>query len=442
MNKHLVLVGMMGSGKTTVANWLHRQGGMPFYDTDHLIEQREKKTIPEIFRERGESYFREQERLIASEVAGRTPGVIATGGGLFADAESRRVLLEKGVVFYLEASAKELADRIRHTAHRPLLKDKPAAETLEELLKKRDADYRQAHHVVSIARRSTEEVAAEILSLYRREGKRPVLGFLGTGKMARALASGLAAKAAGSVAFPFLGTARSADSRAAFTASLPGRSEALEDNRALVERADVVLLGIKPAQAAEVLPPLREAAAGKLFVSLLAGLKLSRLQELLGPQARVVRSMPNTPTLIGEGVTAYAAGPGVTEGDLALVQTLLESCGLARRVEEKELDAVTAVSGSGPAYVYHFLNALIEGGIEQGLSPEAARELAVQTVRGAAGMVAASSESPLALAAQVKSPNGTTLAGCRVLEEGNWEKILREAVAAARARSEALSKEL
>lgn len=262
------------------------------------------------------------------------------------------------------------------------------------------------------------------------------IGFLGAGKMARAIAAGLAKARPGE--FAFAATARTAESLDAFERVAAAPVHRAKNNAELVAESDVVILGIKPGQVEEALrftPGL-----DKLFISILAGVTISRLESLLDLDARVVRAMPNTPALIGEGITGYAPGTDVTDADLKLVETLLSSVGTAVRVEEKDLDAVTAVSGSGPAYVYHFLNALIEGGVAEGLTAEAARQLAVQTVIGAAKMVAGNPAlSPLDLAAQVKSPNGTTVAACAVLEAGKWEEILRDAVAAARKRAAELS---
>jgi pyrroline-5-carboxylate reductase len=263
-----------------------------------------------------------------------------------------------------------------------------------------------------------------------------IIGFLGAGKMARALAAGLAKARPGE--FAFAATARTSETLDAFERAVGTPVRRVADNAALAATCDVVVLGIKPGQAAEVLAPL--AGSDRLFVSLLAGVTVAKLEALLGPQARVVRTMPNTPALIGEGITGYAPGTRATADDWRTVETILSAVGEAVRVEEKDLDAVTAVSGSGPAYVYHFLNALIEGGAAQGLAPEVARRLAVQTVIGAAKMVGENPAlSPLDLAAQVKSPNGTTVAACAVLESRKWEEALRDAVAAARKRAAELS---
>lgn len=166
---------MMGSGKSTVAEWLHRAGGLPFYDTDALIERRAGKTIPAIFEESGEAGFRELERAILAETVARVPGVLSTGGGLFVDAENRRLLLDRGIVFYLHASAEMLALRTATATNRPLLgaasNVTAAAEdriaTLRCLLAKREEDYRKAHHVIDAEQRKPDAIGAEILALYQ-----------------------------------------------------------------------------------------------------------------------------------------------------------------------------------------------------------------------------------------------------------------------------------
>jgi len=159
---------MMGSGKSTVAEWLHRAGGLPFYDTDALIERRAGKTIPEIFETQGESTFRQWEREVLAEAIGKTPGILSTGGGLFSDPENRSLLLERGIVFYLHAPVEVLAARTAAATNRPLLeKAEDRLETLRTLLARREADYRQAHHVIDAAHRKSEAIGAEILHLYQ-----------------------------------------------------------------------------------------------------------------------------------------------------------------------------------------------------------------------------------------------------------------------------------
>jgi pyrroline-5-carboxylate reductase len=260
------------------------------------------------------------------------------------------------------------------------------------------------------------------------------IGFIGAGKMAEAIASGLVNKG-GIAPASISASARTRESLTRFQHGVGGAIFLTQDNREVVRRSEVVVLAIKPQVAGEVIPALREVSGGKLFVSVMAGVSAGRLESWLEGGGRVIRAMPNTPSLIGWGMTAIAAGSRSTEGDLTLVRRLLETTGKVVVVEEANMDAVTAVSGSGPAYVYHFIEELIRAGVEQGLSESLARELVVQTVLGAASLVEKTGEAPASLAAKVKSPGGTTLAACEVLEKGQWGEILRAAVAAARKRA-------
>jgi pyrroline-5-carboxylate reductase len=208
-----------------------------------------------------------------------------------------------------------------------------------------------------------------------------------------------------------------------------------------VRPSGLVILAIKPQVFPEALPALREASAGKLFLSLAAGMSLEKIGGWLHPTARIVRSMPNTPMQIGAGASVYAGGPNVTEDDLALVHRVLSSAGKAWRVEEKQIDAVTALSGSGPAYVFHFIDALVRGAVELGLPENLAKDLARQTVLGSAQLAAQSPLAPMELAALVKSPRGTTLAGCAVLEENDaLNRLMARCLAAAKNRAEALAR--
>jgi pyrroline-5-carboxylate reductase len=151
--------------------------------------------------------------------------------------------------------------------------------------------------------------------------------------------------------------------------------------------------------------------------------------------------MPNTPMQVGEGASVYAGGPNVTKDDLALVHRVLSSAGKAWRVDENQIDTITALSGSGPAYVFHFTDALIRGAVALGLPEELAQDLAIQTVLGSAQLAAQSPLPPLELAAQVKSPRGTTLAGCAVLEEHDaLNRLMARCLAAAKSRAEALAR--
>ena len=266
-----------------------------------------------------------------------------------------------------------------------------------------------------------------------------IVGFIGAGKMARALASGLV-RAGVITEGRLICSSRTDKSGEPFLELLPG-AKWISDNESLVLKSDLVILAIKPQVFPDLLPTLREASAGKLFLSLAAGVTLKRIAGWLHPTARIVRAMPNTPMQIGVGASAYAGGPKVRETDYELVQRILSAAGKAWRVDEEQMDAITALSGSGPAYVFHFIDALVKGGMALGLPEKLAHELALQTVLGSAELAAGSKLSPLELAAQVKSPRGTTLAGCAVLEEHDaLEKLLAKCLAAAKTRAEELAR--
>lgn len=255
--------------------------------------------------------------------------------------------------------------------------------------------------------------------------------------MARALAKGLAEQKVFTPA-QLAASARSEASREKFFALFPGEKPAWMSNVELVQACDVVVLAIKPQQFGDVLPTLAEVSAGKLFVSIAAGISIGKIEKQLDPTARVIRAMPNTPSLIGYGVSGYAVGSKTTESDAAIAQQILGSVGHAFQLEESHLNAVTALSGSGPAYVFYFIEALIEAGVAQGLPVALARSLAQHTVLGAAQMVVQTGETPSVLAEQVKSPGGTTMAGCRVLEEGGLNTLIAAAVEAACLRAQEL----
>lgn len=264
------------------------------------------------------------------------------------------------------------------------------------------------------------------------------IGFIGAGRMATALARGLIQ--AGFA--PRDGVCASDVNQAAlsqFAESTQARTVAT--NSEVMTGSDIVVLAVKPQQMAAVLADVRDAVrADHLVVSIAAGVRLSTLGETLGTSCRLVRVMPNTPCLVGSGASAFARGGSASEADAALVAQMLSTVGLAVEVPEAQLDAVTGLSGSGPAYVYQIVEALSDGGVRVGLARDVATRLAAQTLLGAARMVLESGEHPGDLKDAVTSPGGTTIAGLHALERGGLRATLMNAVEAATVRSQELGR--
>jgi pyrroline-5-carboxylate reductase len=232
----------------------------------------------------------------------------------------------------------------------------------------------------------------------------------------------------------------SGEPRAAFLREVPGAT-VVAGNGQVVAAADVLLLAVKPQQMDDVLAGIRGVILPQsLVVSIAAGVTLARLAAGLPDAQRIVRVMPNTPCLIGRGVSGYSLGPHATTQDGRLVAELLSAVGAAHQVPEKQLDAVTGLSGSGPAFVYTMIEALTDGGVQMGLPHELAADLAARTVAGAAEMVLTTGDLTAVLRDRVTSPGGTTLAGLKALEEGGFQATLVEAVRAATRRSEELGR--
>ena len=196
-------------------------------------------------------------------------------------------------------------------------------------------------------------------------------------------------------------------------------------------------LAVKPPDAQAACRTVVDSGCRRV-VSIAAGVTLARLQAWLGDGTVALRAMPNTPAVLGAGATALAAGPGVGESELVWAEGVLSSIGVVARLPEHQLDAVTGLSGSGPAYVFLLAEALVEAGVNEGLAREVSRLFAVQTLLGSARLLAESGESPEALRAAVTSPGGTTAAALRVFEAYAFRSAVLEAVAAATARSREL----
>lgn len=214
------------------------------------------------------------------------------------------------------------------------------------------------------------------------------------------------------------------------------------DLQEAVRGADIVLLAIKPQQRREVLTALTQGAlAGQppLWISILAGVELGQLEQALGPEARVLRWMPNTAVAIGRGVVAWTAGARVTQGDLQLQAPLLAPLGLTLQLAEAQMDAFTAVAGCGPAYVFALCEALQAAGEAVGLAPEVAGQLARQTLVGAAGQLQGDARTPAELRQAVTSKGGMTEAALQVLAERQWPEAMTMAVQGAVQRAKKLA---
>jgi len=208
----------------------------------------------------------------------------------------------------------------------------------------------------------------------------------------------------------------------------------------LINNSEVVLLCVKPQDTLKMLEGLNSLTQSKLFISIAAGLQLMDLEESLGESARVIRVMPNTPALVGKGASAFSRGTKANDEDTNFVINILGSVGKVLEVPEKQIDAITGLSGSGPAYIYTVIEALADGGVLVGLPEDQALLLAAQTVSGAAEMILQTGEHPASLRDQVASPGGTTVAGLAALESGKLRATLIDAVRAATLRSKELGK--
>ncbi|MEO6788569.1 MAG: pyrroline-5-carboxylate reductase [Chthoniobacteraceae bacterium] len=276
------------------------------------------------------------------------------------------------------------------------------------------------------------------------------LGFIGCGKMAAALIKGVIKSG---VCKPEEITA--SDVHAPSAEKLCGETGVTiaASNPEVVATSDAIVLAVKPGDALPAIQSVTTQAmessmrwawqgggakGSKLLISIVAGLPIASLEKAVGEKLRIIRVMPNTPALVLAGASAFALGTQATEDDATVAQKIFGGVGLALRVKETLLDAVTGLSGSGPAYVYTIIEAMADGGVLMGLPRDLALQLAAKTVAGAAEMVLQSGLHPAALRDQVASPGGTTIAGIEALESGGLRAALIAAVRAAAERSAAL----
>lgn len=260
------------------------------------------------------------------------------------------------------------------------------------------------------------------------------IGFIGAGNMAFALAKAVKkAKLAKSIIASDVN-----EERLDFIKKELGIN-VTKDNRKVVKVSDIIFLAVKPQVISDVLDDIKD--TDKLVISIAAGVRLKALEEKL-KKAKVVRVMPNTPCLVGEMAAGFAVGKKVTDKEIKTVEEILNSAGKAFYLKEDMLDAVTGLSGSGPAFVARLIEGFIEGGIKSGLNRDIASELALQTFLGTSKLLIESGMSPDELVRMVSSPGGTTVAGREVLENSDVKDILVRTVKRAAERSKELSKNI
>ncbi|KAL3098996.1 hypothetical protein niasHS_000984 [Heterodera schachtii] len=260
------------------------------------------------------------------------------------------------------------------------------------------------------------------------------IGFIGAGKMAQALARG------------FINSGRYPAEQ--LMASCPRTDVAMieqfkkmgvkmtSDNTQIVRENEVIILSVKPMQIAKVTPEIApHFKQSHLLVSLALGIRLLSIEQLLPSNSRVVRAMPNTPAFVGAGVTAYSMGSACQDGDSNLVHNLFSTVGHSFETPEIQMDAIGALSGSGPSYVFSIIEGLADGGVKMGLSRQLSIKLAAMTLHGAAKMVLETDEHPAILKEAVQSPGGSTIRGMHELEKGRMRSSLINAVEAAAKRS-------
>ena len=262
------------------------------------------------------------------------------------------------------------------------------------------------------------------------------IGFIGGGNMAEALIKGLVA--GGMKPDKILVSEPLAERRTELSRSLKVRTT--DDNNAVVSASELIVLAVKPQVAASVLTAFDgKILPDKLIISIMAGVSTISIEESLQSGIRIIRAMPNTPALVQSGATAICAGRRAEAGNLELASALFATVGTVVTVNERQMDAVTGLSGSGPAYVFSFIEALADAGVKNGLPRETALGLAVQTVLGSARLVKESGEHPALLRDRVSSPGGTTIAALHTLENGRFHGLIMDAVDQAVKRSKDLA---
>ncbi|MDX9703513.1 MAG: pyrroline-5-carboxylate reductase [Candidatus Auribacterota bacterium] len=262
------------------------------------------------------------------------------------------------------------------------------------------------------------------------------IAFIGGGNMAEAIISGLIEKKVVDPCRIFVSEKR------------PERCEYLQkfgiycesdDCFGFLKDADIVILAVKPQNFDDAAKTLTDLQPGTLFISILAGVRIAKIEQAVGTSIRVVRVMPNTPALVGEGMAGISAGTSATQDDIIITKYIFDQLGKSVVVEERMLDLLTGVSGSGPAYVFYCIEAMCDAAVTLGMSESQAELLVVQTFKGAVELILKSGDKPSVLRQKVTSKGGTTEQGIAVLDKHNLKKIFFDAIDAATKKSIELS---
>ena len=265
-----------------------------------------------------------------------------------------------------------------------------------------------------------------------------IIGFIGTGNMGSAIIKAYSNSAArgDAVILAYNRTPAKAEALAESCHLLVASS--IEE---IVTKSDIVFVCVEPKNFAEVMPEIaRHFSEEKILVSIAAGITIEALESYLGSDAKVIRTMPNTPIMHGLGVTAMVRNSNVSDADFGAVKAIFEAGGITGEVSEDLISAVIGVSGSSPAYTYMYIDALIKAGVESGLDPETSKKFAAQAVMGAAKMVMSSEEAPSDLCDRVCTPGGTTIEAVTSLKKAGFEDIVKNGALAAVERSKEMSK--
>ncbi|MCU0848517.1 MAG: pyrroline-5-carboxylate reductase [Spirochaetes bacterium] len=266
------------------------------------------------------------------------------------------------------------------------------------------------------------------------ELKGKFIGFIGAGNMAGAMITGLS-----DIAREDRLSAYDIDSTKLIGLSDKYGVEITPSLEALAAKTDIIIIAVKPDAVPAVCDGIRDAAHDdRLIISIAAGISTASLEKMLGQNKKIVRAMPNTPLLAGEGMTVITAGKNATGDDMKAAEEIFSRSGRAITLPEKMMDAVTGISGSGPAYVFTFIQAMADGGVKHGIPRDKAVLLAAQTVLGSAKLVLQTGEEPFTLRGRVTSPGGTTIEAVHVLERGGFSGIVMDAIEAAAQKSRKL----